>query len=92
VNSDHRSRVVDDVGSTSDFDSTRPPRISAGEVIDHDGGAATALDVPILLRLGELLTPDVNSVVLVVVAPSDGRNMGGAVLPDSRQTAESTLF
>src|SRR5919106_5244964 len=91
VNADQRPLSADRLGAAAHLDPARSPGVCAGEVVDDDRGAAGALDVAELLRLFEVEPPDVDRVVLGVVAPADWNDVRSAVLADRRQAGEPAL-
>src|SRR5262249_17152975 len=69
VNADGRLRFREGLRGAADLDATRPPW--GQHVIDDDGGAAAAGDVPVFLGRCEVVPADVDRVEVRVVCPAD---------------------
>src|SRR5829696_2026634 len=91
VDADQDLRGTEGLGSAANLDGPRPPRADAGQIVDHDGCAAGALDVAELLGLLQPMPGDVDGVQRSVVRPPDRGDVGGAVGPDSRDPPEQPL-
>jgi hypothetical protein len=92
VDADQRSRLRDRLGVAADLDPPWPPGVSARQIVDHDRGAPRPLDVAVLLRTSEIVSADVDPIVLRVVGSHPHRHdVGCAVRADGRKTGESPL-
>jgi len=81
VDADQRPVPLDRLGTAADLDSSGPPRVDAGEVVDDDRRALRPLHVAVLLGLGEVAAADVDDIVLGVVGEADGTTCGVPSFP-----------
>src|SRR5215218_7011717 len=91
VDADQGLGGTEGLGSAANLDGPRPPWAGAGQVVDHDGCPAGALDVAELFGLLQLMPGDVDGVQRGVVRPADRGDVGGAVGPDGRDPPEPPL-
>jgi hypothetical protein len=67
--------LLEELGATAHLDAAYMPRVNTGDVIDDDCNALVALSVAILLASLEVMSTDVNGVVLGVICPPDRDHM-----------------
>src|SRR5207245_10855164 len=73
--------------STAYFNHTRFP--GRQHIIYHKGHAPIAYRVTILLRRHNVMSTDIDAILLRIIAKAHGHNMGFALLADGRQPAKA---
>ena len=89
VDADERCGRRDRFGCTPHLDTAGPRWVDAGEVVDHDGSAAAALEVAQLLGRGEVEAADVDGAEVGVEGEPDRRDVRGAVGADGGDAGEA---
>jgi hypothetical protein len=70
---------VQDLGLASDLDPPDTPGVHRREVVNHEGDLGVSDDVAVLLSFGEMVAPDVDGVVVGVVAETSRDHMRGSI-------------
>src|SRR5205823_14387910 len=74
---------------TPDFDAPRPPRLNRCEVVHDQGDLRVLVNVAPLLPLGEVVSADVDRVVLRVVSKRQRNDVGLTIRSGGRQPAQA---